>query len=100
MAVDKDIEAAVSDEIGTDHVVIIDIVQDELTRRAAVPEAAGLAKIAISSIKPHWSVMDTARYVTLEDVQLAQEGVADGRILTDNWQHWAESTIIALARRV
>lgn len=43
--------------------------------------------------------MDTTRYVTLEDVQLAQEDVADGRILTDDWQHWAESTIIAIARR-
>jgi hypothetical protein len=33
MAVDKDIAAAVLDEIGDGHVVIIDIVQDELTRR-------------------------------------------------------------------
>ncbi len=33
------------------------------------------------------------------DVQLAQEDVADGRTLTDDMQHWAESTIIALARR-
>ncbi len=32
-------------------------------------------------------------------MQLSQEDVADGRILTDDWQHWAESTIIALARR-
>jgi len=99
MAVDKDIEAEVLDEIGKNHVVIIDIVQDELTRRAGIPETAGLAKVALSSIEPHWSVMDTTRYVTLEDVQLAQEDVADGRILTDDWQHWAESTIIALARR-
>jgi hypothetical protein len=43
--------------------------------------------------------MDTTRYVSLEDVQLAQEDVADGRALTDDMQHWAESTIIALARR-
>jgi hypothetical protein len=35
----------------------------------------------------------------LEDVQLAQEDVADGRSLTDDMQHWAESAIIALARR-
>lgn len=99
MAVDKNIEAAIFDEIGNQHVVIIDIVQDELTRRAGIPETAGLAKIALSGIEPHWSVMDTTRYVTLEDVQLAQEDVADGRILTDDWQHWAESTIIAIARR-
>jgi len=43
--------------------------------------------------------MDTTRYVSLEEVQLAQEDVADGRTLTDDMQHWAESTIIALARR-
>ena len=43
--------------------------------------------------------MDTRRYVSLEEVQLAQEDVADGRTLTDDMQHWAESTIIALARR-
>jgi hypothetical protein len=43
--------------------------------------------------------MDTERYVTLDQVRLAQEDVADGRTLTDDMQHWAESTIIALARR-
>lgn len=48
MAVDQDIEAAVLDEIGNDSVVIIDIVQDELTRRAGIPETAGLAKIVIT----------------------------------------------------
>lgn len=35
MAVDKNIEAAIFDEIGNQHVVIIDIVQDELTQPAA-----------------------------------------------------------------
>jgi hypothetical protein len=43
--------------------------------------------------------MDTRRYVSLEEVQLAEEDVADGPTLTDDMQHWAESTIIALARR-
>jgi hypothetical protein len=100
MALDKDIAAAVLNEIGNDRVVIIDIVQDELTRRAGIPETAGLAKIALSSIKPSWSVMETTQYVTLEQVQLAQEDVADGRFLTDDSQHWAESTIIAIARRL
>jgi len=99
MAVDKDIEAAVLDETGNDRVVIIDIVQDELTHRAGIPETAALAKTALAGIRPDWPVMDTTRYVTLEDVQSAQEDVADGRNLTDDWQHWAESTIIALARR-
>ncbi len=99
MAVNEDIEAAVLREIGDDQVVIIDIVQDELTRRAGIPETAGLAKIALTCIKPHWSIMDTTRYVSLDDVQQAQEDVADGRTLLDDEQHWAESTIIALVRR-
>jgi hypothetical protein len=43
--------------------------------------------------------MDTGRFVSLDDIRLAQEDVADGRTLTDDMQHWAESTIIALARR-
>jgi hypothetical protein len=43
--------------------------------------------------------METQRYVSLEEVQIAQEDVADGRTLTDDMQHWAGSTIIALARR-
>jgi hypothetical protein len=99
MAVDEEIEAAILDEIGGDRVVIIDIVQDELTYRAGIPETAGLAKKALDRIQPHWTVMDTRRYVSLEEVQLVQEDVADGRTLTDDMQHWAESTIIALARR-
>jgi hypothetical protein len=99
MAVGKGIEAAVLDEIGDDPVMIIDIVHDELTRRAALPGTAGLAKTALSSFRPYWAVMDTSRYVTVEEVQLAQADVADGRTLTDDMQHWAESTIIALARR-
>jgi hypothetical protein len=99
MALDEDIEAAVLDEIGDDPVMIIDIVHDELTRRAAIHGTAGLAKTAINRLRPHWTVMDTSRYITLEEIRLAQEDVADGRTLTDDMQHWAESTIIALARR-
>jgi hypothetical protein len=99
MAVDEGIEAAVLDEIGDDPVMIIDIVHDELTRRAAIPGTAGLAKTALSSLRPHWKVMDTSRYVTIEEIQQAQEDVADGRTLSDDMQHWAESTIIALACR-
>jgi hypothetical protein len=99
MALDEEIEAVILDEIGNDPVMIIDIVQDELTRRASVSGTAGLAKTALNRLQPHWVVMDTKRYVSLEDVQLAQEDVADGRTLTDDMQHWAESAIIALARR-
>jgi hypothetical protein len=99
MALSEDIEAAVLDEIGNYRVMIIDIVHDELTRRATLSDTAGLAKTALNRIQPHWTVMDTARFVTLEDVRQAQEDVADGRTLANDMQHWAESTIIALARR-
>ena len=99
MALDERIEVAVLDEIGDDPVMIIDIVHDELTRRAAIPSTAGLAKTALNRLQPSWTVMDTARYVKLEDIRLVQEDVADGRTLIDDLQHWAESTIIALARR-
>lgn len=89
MAVDEGIEAAVMDEIGDDPVMIIDIVHDELTRRAAVPGTAGLAKTALSSFQPRWTIMDTSRCVTIEEVQLAQEDVADGRTLTESvWVSW------------
>ena len=45
--------------------IIIDIVHDELTRRDGVPETAGLAKNALDRLQPHWTVMDTYRYVSL-----------------------------------
>lgn len=99
MALDEEIEAAVLDEVGDDRVLIIDVVNDELTRRAAIPGTAGLARTALNRLQPQWTVMDTARFVKLEEIRQAQEDVADGRTLIDDMQHWAESTIIALARR-
>jgi hypothetical protein len=99
MALNEDIEAAVLDEIGDDRVVIIDIVHDELTHRAGMPGTAELAKTALDRVRPRWTVMSTEHFVTIGEIQLAQEDVADGRTLTDDMQHWAESTIIALARR-
>jgi hypothetical protein len=99
MALGEEIEASVLDEIGDDPVMIIDVVRDELTRRAAISDTEGLAKTALNRIQSRWTVMDTERFVKLEDIRLAQEDVADGRTLTDDTQHWAESTIIALARR-
>lgn len=99
MALHEEIEAAILDEIGDGRIMIIDIVHDELIRRASVSETAALAKNALNRLQSHWTIMDTERYLSLEEVQLAQEDVADGRTLTDDMQHWAESTVIALARR-
>jgi hypothetical protein len=99
MAVDAEIGNAVLDEIANDPVVIIDIVHDELTRRASIASTATLAQAALSSMRPQWTIMQTERYVSLEEVQQAQEDVADGRTLLDEQQHWAESTIIALGRQ-
>jgi hypothetical protein len=99
MAVDVDIAAAVLAEIGSDVVVIIDVVHEELRHRASISSTAALAQTAMAGIQPHWTLMNTERLVLLEDVQRAQEDVADGRTLIDDEQHWAESTIIALGRR-
>lgn len=99
MAVDERAETAVLDEIGADPVMFIDVVEIELNRRARIAATAKLAEIALNHIRPHWVKMATERYVTEEEVQQIQEEVADGRTLLDNHQHWAESTIIALARR-
>lgn len=98
MAVDDAITNAVLEQIGTDRVVIIDVVNDELGYRATQKETAQLAKVALANKKPDWHDMNT-EVVALDDVRQAQEDVADGRILTDDYQHWAESTIIALARQ-
>lgn len=80
--------------------VIIDVVLDELAYRATLPSTAPLAQAALSGMPAHWKRMDTEGRVPLEDVQRAQEDVADGRTLIDDAQHWAESTIIALGRNV
>ena len=98
MAVDDAITNAVLEQIGADLVVIIDIVNDELDYRATQNDTAQLARAALANKKPDWYDMNT-QSVELADVQTAQEDVADGCILTDNYQHWAESTIIALARQ-
>ncbi len=79
--------------------LIIDIVHDELAHLASVASTATLAKAAQAHVLPGWKTLDTEQHVPVEEVQQAQADVADGRALTDDDQHWAESTIIALARR-
>lgn len=100
MAVDPGIAAEVMAEIGNDIVVIIDVVLDELAYRATLPVTASLAQAALANMPQNWTRMNTESRVPLEDVLRAQEDVADGRTLIDDAQHWAESTIIALGRRV
>ncbi|MPZ84254.1 MAG: hypothetical protein GEV28_29170 [Actinophytocola sp.] len=99
MAVDPAIEAEVLAEIGSDTVVIIDIVADELNVRAKNPQTAALAATALSQLPAAWQQLSTARYVTLEDIKDVQDRVADGRVLAHDKQHWAESVIIALCER-
>lgn len=96
MAVDTAIEAEVLAEIGSDTVVIIDIVADELDARATSPQTAALAATAVSRLPIAWRRLSTDRYVTLENVTDVQDRVADGRVLAHDKQHWAESVIIAL----
>jgi hypothetical protein len=98
MAVDDAIAAAVLSEIDDDTVVIIDVVVSELEHRATMTGTAALAKAALASRRPNWVELGT-NSVPLEMVLAAQEDVADGRVLTDDSQHWAESTIIAMGRQ-
>jgi hypothetical protein len=98
MAVDEGITAVVLDEMGSDTVVLIDVVIAELQHRATIPSTARLAKQAIKSRPTSWKVLATTG-VALQDVLDAQDDVADGRALTDDYQHWAESTIIAMCRQ-
>lgn len=101
MAVDEDIADVVLQEIGNDSVVIIDMVVDELKHRATIPATATLAKKALSVVPASWIKLETTdEYpVLLQEVLDAQYDVADGRALTNDDQHWAESTIIAMGRR-
>lgn len=99
MAVDPAIEAEVLAAIGSDTVVIIDIVADELEMRATDPQTAALAATARSRLPAAWQQLATAKYVTLDDIKDVQDSVADGRVLAHDKQHWAESVIIALCVR-
>lgn len=98
MAVDRAVETAVFLAIGVDPVRIIDVVHGELTYRATRPETRKLALTAIARLPEHWSTIDTQ---TLDEdaVGDAQDDVADGRSLRDGYEHWAEATIITLARQ-
>jgi hypothetical protein len=98
MAVDEGVCAAVLEHIGAAPVIVIDVVMDELEYRGSQPETATLAATAIATLPASWQIADSSRYVTIEDVFRAQDDVADGRYLKDSYQHWAESTIIAMAR--
>lgn len=98
MAVDVAISAAVLDEIGADKVVVIDVVLEELEYRAAVSGTADLARNALAGRLPSWVSFGTEN-ISLTEIAAAQEDVADGRVLTDDSQHWAEATIIAMGRQ-
>lgn len=98
MAVDEAIAYEVLDELGEDLVVIIDVVTSELQYRQTVAGTEALAFRALARWDRKWVDYDTSRAVTLEDVQCAQDDVADGRPLKDDEEHWAEATIIAMGR--
>lgn len=98
MAVDEAIAEAVLAEVAGDPVMLLDVVVDELEYRRTQPETAHLARTALNLLPDSWVRVDTDCYVDTEEVEDAQADVADGRPLTDDWQHWAESTIIAMGR--
>jgi hypothetical protein len=91
MAVDPAIEAEILAEIGSDTVVIIDVVADELELRVKDPVTASLASVALSRLPATWRELSTERFVSIDAVMKVQERVADGRVLAHDRQHWAES---------
>jgi predicted nucleic acid-binding protein len=101
MAVDEGIAAVVLEELSNDTVVLIDVVIEELEYRATISSTAALAKRALEARLQSWKTLETTdEYpVALAEVLVAQADVADGRALTDDYQHWAEATIIALGRQ-
>lgn len=99
MAVDPAIEAEILAEIGSDTVVIIDVVADELELRVKDPATAALASIAGSRLPATWRELSTEKFVSVDAIMKIQERVADGRVLAHDRQHWAESVIIALCER-
>lgn len=98
LAVGPDIEAAMLAEIGSDPAVVIDVVADEIEWRTTKPTTRTLAKTALARTPGDWIQMDTSGVVDIADIKQAQADVADGRVLSDEQQHWAESVIIALGR--
>jgi hypothetical protein len=100
MAIDPRIDAAVKDEMaaGGGTMVLIDVVRDELEYRGTQAATAALAQGALASIGADWPWLSTA-WVDLDDVIPIQDDVADGKPLKDDYEHWAESTIILLCRQ-
>lgn len=98
MAANTAIEAVVLVAIGEDPVRIVDVVHEELTYRASRPETTALAKTALTRLPANWLVMRTD-FLDEYDIAEAQDDVADGRRLKDDYEHWAEATIITLARK-
>lgn len=97
MAADTAIEAVVLSAIGVDPVRIVDAVHQELTYRSTRPETKELAQTAIARMPSGWLTIET-HILDDDDIYEAQDDVADGRHLKDDFEHWAEATIIALAR--
>ena len=98
MAADPASKNAVSSAIGLDHVRIVDVVHRELAYRATRPETRRLAQTATAHMPSTWRTMDTY-FLTENEIAEAQDDVADGRTLKDEYEHWAEATIITLARQ-
>ena len=99
MAIDSRIDTTVVDEIAatSGRMVLIDVVGDELAYRARRPHTPALARQAISSLGPDPKWLNT-EWIDIDAVEQVQYDVADGHVLKDDYEHWAESVIIALCR--
>lgn len=99
MAVDPLVETAVENEIAFTNgkMVLIDVVRDELIYRAGQQQTAVLARKALAHIGSDTKWL-TTEWIGLDAIQQVQHDVADGHPLKDDYEHWAESVVVALCR--
>lgn len=93
IAVSCDLKAQIQAAIGTDAIVLLDVVVDELAHRATFDGLAATAHGDLAWLGPP---ADTNGYVRTDQVEEIQQLIADGKTLKDPFEHWAESVTIAM----
>ena len=100
LAAVDDLRAAVEAELSAQPCVLFDVVVDELTGLARRTDRTGLlARRARGQLGWLGAVADSS----IGDVDRAlaiQNVIAGTRALADPWEHWAESVMIDIARRM
>ena len=101
LAADDELAAVVRAELSPHRCVLFDVVVDELEWLADVPgKDQRLVQRALTQLGWLGPVVDTAQLSDPERARAIQELIAGTRPLRDDWEHWAESVIIDIARRL